>query len=57
MTEKPSVEALEGARLVVSVASEKQASDIIMLDMRGAFSFTDYFVILTSESHRQMEAL
>ena len=57
MTEKPPVEALEGARLVVSVASDKQASDITLLDMRGPFSFTDYFVIITGESHRQMDAL
>ena len=42
---------------MVSVASEKQASDIIMLDMRGQFSFTDFFVIVTGESYRQMEAL
>ena len=57
MTQKLSVEAIEGARLAVSVASDKQASDIIMLDMRGPFSFTDYFVIITGENHRQMEAL
>ena len=49
--------AAEGARLAVDVASEKQATDIVMLDMRGPLAFTDYFVILNGESRRQMEAL
>ena len=41
----------------MDTASEKQASDIVMLDMRGPFGFTDYFVILTAESRRQMQGL
>ena len=49
--------AVEAARLAVSVASEKQATDIVMLDMRGPLSFTDYFVILSAESRRQMQGL
>ena len=57
MIKKTMLGAAEGARLVVDVASEKQATDIVMLDMRGPLSFTDYFVILTGESQRQMQAL
>ena len=49
--------AAEGARLAVDVASEKQATDIVMLDMRVPSAFTDYFVILTAESRRQMQGL
>ena len=57
MKEKTLLGAAEGARLAVDVASEKQAADIVMLDMRGPLAFTDYFVILTGESRRQMQGL
>ena len=42
---------------MVDMASEKLAADIVMLDMRGPFAFTDYFVILTGETRRQIRAL
>ena len=43
--------------MAVDLASEKQATDIVMLDMRGPSAFTDYFVILSAESRRQMQGL
>jgi ribosome-associated protein len=43
--------------LIVEVASEKLAEDIVMLDLRGLASFADYFVIMTAESSRQIQAL
>jgi ribosome-associated protein len=43
--------------LIVEVASEKLAEDIVMLDLRGLASFADYFIIMTAESSRQIEAL
>ena len=45
------------ARLAVEVASDKQASEIVMLDIRGISDFTDYFVIMTAESPRQIESV
>ena len=51
----PAGEAL--ARLAVDVASDKLASDIQLLDIRKVSSFADFFVILTVESARQMNAL
>ncbi len=45
------------AQLVVEVASEKLASDIVMLDLRGLAPFTDYFVIMSADSTRLIEAL
>jgi ribosome-associated protein len=42
---------------VVQVASEKQAADIVLLDVGGVASFADYFVILSAESGRQMSAV
>jgi ribosome-associated protein len=47
----------EYARLAVDVASDRQASDIVMLDIRDVSDFADYFVILTAESPRQVDAL
>lgn len=41
----------------MDVASEGLASDVTMLDVKGISAFADYFVILTAESRRQMEAL
>ncbi len=49
--------AVDHARTAVDVASEGLASDVTMLDVRGISAFADYFVILTAESRRQMEAL
>ena len=57
MTDKAILEPAEYARVAVDVASEKQASDVVMLDIRGVCNFADYFVILTAESSRQMESL
>jgi ribosome-associated protein len=57
MTERVLVQPVEQARLAVDVASDKQASDVVMLDIRGLSDFADYFVILTGESQRQLRAL
>ncbi len=45
------------ARKVVEVASSKQAGDIVLLDAREVCSFTDYFVICSGESNRQIQAI
>jgi len=41
----------------VEVGSEKQATDILLLDISKVSSFADFFVIMTAQSRRQMEAL
>ncbi len=45
------------ARLATDIASEKQAIDIVILDVRASCSFSDYFVVCTGESERQLEAI
>lgn len=45
------------ARKAVEVASDKQAQDIVMLDMRGVVSFADYFVICSGTSPRQIRTI
>ena len=41
----------------MEAASEKQATDIVMLDMRGVCTFADYFVICSGDTQRQIEAI
>ena len=48
---------LDYARYAVDVASDKLASDIVMLDIGEISDFADYFVILSVESTRQMRAI
>ena len=42
---------------MVEIAGDKQAQDIILLDVRGVVGFCDYFVILSGETSRQMDAI
>ena len=51
------LEPSEVAQLIVEVASEKLAADILMLDLRGLAPFTDYFIIMSADSPRQIQAL
>ncbi len=51
------LEAEKIAHLAAEVASEKQASDVAMLDVRGVCSFADYFVICTGDTNRHIEAI
>lgn len=57
MREKVVLGPLEYAHLAVDTASDKLASDIVMLDLQEVSDFADYFVIMTAESSRQMDAL
>jgi len=51
------LDSTEVAQLVVEIASDKLAADIVMLDLRRVAPFADYFVIMSAESSRQIEAL
>ena len=44
-------------RAAISAAQEKQAADVILLDLEGLGAFTDYFVVCTGFSSRQLEAI
>lgn len=41
----------------VQAALDKKASDLVVLDLRKAGGFTDYFVICTANNNRQMSAI
>ena len=45
------------AHKIVDLASDKKASDIILLDVRGQTTMTDYFVICSGASDRQLNAI
>jgi ribosome-associated protein len=41
-------------RVAVEAARDKKAADIVVLDLRGLASFTDYFLICSGGSSRQL---
>ena len=51
------LDATEMAHRLVDIASDLQAEDIVLLDIRGLAPFADYFVILTVGTDRQNRAL
>ena len=51
------LEGIEIARRAVDAASDKQASNVALLDVRGLCGFADYFVICAGESQRQLRAI
>lgn len=54
-TEKPA--ALEIARLCKEASLDKKASNVVILDVSDITSFTDYFVITSAPSERQVQAI
>jgi len=44
-------------RAAIAAAQEKQAADVILLDLEGLGAFTDYFIVCTGFSARQVEAI
>lgn len=48
---------LEVARLAAMAALEKKAEDLVVLDVQGLSSFTDFFVIMSGRSTRHVQGL
>ena len=44
-------------KLAVEAALDKKAIDLVLLDMRDASSFTDFFLICTGTNVRQVQAI
>ena len=55
--EEEGLEPDELARKIVDAVSDKQAEDVLLLDIRNVASFADYFVIASGQTGRQMRAL
>jgi ribosome-associated protein len=45
------------ARRIAEVASDKLAEDIVILDMTGVSSFTDFFIICSGRNSRQTKGI
>ena len=54
---KPNKKAKEFAIAAAKIAQERRCTDIVVLDLRGLSPATDYFVIATGTSDRQMRAV
>ena len=52
-----SLEAQALARRIVEIASDKLATDIVLLDIRPIATVADYFVVASTASDRQMQAV
>lgn len=57
MVEKTALSALEYAHIAVEFASDKLASDVLLLDIHEVSDFCDYFVIISTDSSRQLSGL
>ena len=57
MTEMTLLDARALAETAFDIADEKQASNIVLLDVREACDFADFTVIMTAESTRQLRSL
>ena len=51
------LDSLALAQRIVDIAADRQASDILLLDLRAISPIADYFVICSGNSERQVEAL
>ena len=57
MTNQVALQPVDYAHAIVDSASELQAYDVVLLDVRQACDFADYFVILSAQSPRQVRNL
>ena len=56
-TKEKAIKSEELARLCASIAADKKAEDILVLDLRGLSSFTDFYVICSGASEPQLKAI
>jgi len=49
--------AQEKAALISRIVTDRKATDVVVLDMQDASSITDYFVICSGGSERQVRAI
>jgi len=51
------IEPAELARRIVDLLAERQAEDVVLLDISQVATFTDFFVIATAQNVRHVNAL
>jgi len=57
LVEKQNAQARDFALAAAQMAGERRCSNIVVLDLKGKSPATDYFVIATGTSDRQMRAV
>ncbi len=55
--EKVLSDTAELAKAAVGIASDKKASDVLLLDIRDVSVIADYFVICSGNNNRQLQAI
>ena len=45
------------AHAIVDILEDRQASDIVLMDLRAVSLLADYFIIASADNRRQMQAL
>jgi ribosome-associated protein len=53
----PTLETEDAVTIAAHAATDKKATDLVVLDLRKAASFTEYFLICTGASTRQVQAI
>jgi ribosome-associated protein len=56
-TKETAINSEDLARLCATLAADKKAEDILVLDLRGLSSFTDFYVICSGSSEPQLKAI
>ena len=56
-TSKPATQLPEPVRCAVDAASSKKALDMVVLDLSGSEAFTDYFIVCSGQTARQVRAI
>ena len=54
---QPTVDADLMAQRIAAYAADKKAIDLAVLDVRGILGYTDFFVICTGNTERQVKAI
>lgn len=54
---EPALETETAVMIAARAATDKKATDLVVLDLREVASFTEYFVICTGASTRQVQAI
>jgi ribosome-associated protein len=57
VTVEIALDAEQLARRIAGTALDKKANDVLVLDMRGVVSYTDFFVICSGNTERQTRAI
>ena len=51
------LEPIELARIIVDLASDKKGENVVLMDMRQVSPITDFFIIVSGTSDRQLKAI